>query len=100
MPADSGTPTGWISQLSNSVVSVHCKCPVELSAERFAQRERHPGRLDRERSRDEILASIRRVASFGALDIGPRIEVDTSQAPDFASVIREVRRSLEIPDPI
>jgi glucokinase len=94
MPPNSGTPTAWISQLPGKVVNVHCKCPAELSASRFAHRKRHPGHLDHQRSEPEILASIRKVASFGMLDLGPRIEVDTSQAPDLAVVLNEVHSAF------
>jgi chloramphenicol 3-O-phosphotransferase len=90
MPSTSGTPTSWISQLPGKVVNVHCKCSAELSASRFAHRTRHPGHLDHQRSYEEILARIREVASFGTLDLGPRIEVDTSHAPDLAVVLNEV----------
>jgi formate hydrogenlyase transcriptional activator len=64
MPSNSGTPTAWLSQLPGKIVNVHCKCPVELSASRFAHRKRHPGHLDHHRSHAEILASIRQVASL------------------------------------
>lgn len=94
MPSDSGTPTGWISKLSDKVVNVHCECPAEVSAERFVNRKRHPGHLDDERSRVEILASIRGIASFGRLDVGPRIDVDTSQPPDLDVVLCQIRRAL------
>ena len=90
MPLTSGTPTTWISELSGKVVNVHCKCSTELSASRFARRTRHPGHLDHPRSYEDILDSIRQVASFGTLDLGPRIEVDTSRAPDLAVVLNEV----------
>jgi hypothetical protein len=94
MPSDSGTPTGWISKLSDKVVNVHCECPGEVSAERFVNRKRHPGHLDDERSRVEILASIRDIASFGRLDVGPRMDVDTSQPPDLDVVLCQIRRAL------
>lgn len=94
MPSDSGTPTGWICKLSNKVVKVNCDCPAEVSAERFVNRKRHPGHLDYERSRVEVLASIRGIAGFGRLDVGPRIDVDTSQPPDLGVVLRQIRRAL------
>ena len=90
MPSTSGTPTAWISKLPGKVVNVHCKCSAELSASRFANRIRHPGHLDSQRSHAGILASIREVAGFGSLDLGPRIEVDTSHTPDLAVVLNEV----------
>ena len=50
MPLNSGTPTDWISELSNNVVNVHCVCEAEVAAERYARRKRHPGHLDSEKS--------------------------------------------------
>jgi predicted kinase len=95
MPADSGTPTAWIAQLSDKVVTVHCQCPVELCAERFTQRKRHHGHLDGQRSSEDILARIRTVANFATLNIGCRLDVDTSHSLAFATLIHEVRRLLE-----
>lgn len=94
MPADSGTPTDWVSQLPAPVVHIHCECPAELSAERFASRDRHPGHLDRVKSPAEILAGIRELAGFGRLEIGPHIDVDTSQPPDLDIVLREIHSAL------
>ena len=57
-------------------------------------RKRHPGHLDDQRSRVEVLASIRAIAGFGRLEVGPRIDVDTSQPPDLDVVLRQIRRAL------
>lgn len=95
MPSTSGTPTAWISQLRGKVVNVHCKCSAELCASRFAHRTRHPGHLDHQRSQAEILASIGQVEGFGAPDLGPRIEVDTSHPlPDVAAVLNELHNAF------
>jgi predicted kinase len=94
MAANSGTPAEWISALSKHVVSVHCECPVDVAAERFANRARHAGHLDGERSRAEIVASIRESAGFGRLEIGPLIEVDTSGGVDWDGVLREIHRAF------
>jgi len=102
MPPDSGTPTDWLSRLSSHVVNIHCECDAEVAADRFMRRERHPGHLDSERSRSEILDSIRSVACLGRLGIVPRVDVDTSQTPDPDAVVREVleafERRLPLPD--
>lgn len=94
MPLSSGTPTNWLSTLSNKVVNVHCECPVEVSAERFVRRKRHPGHLDHGKSHAEILSSIHEVASFGRLKVGPRVDVDTSETPELDTVLREVHRAF------
>ena len=41
MPTNSGTPIHWLGKLSTKV-NVHCRCDMELAAEHFAQRKRHP----------------------------------------------------------
>src|SRR5438093_420942 len=58
MPADSGTPTGWLSGLSDRIVHVHCICPPEVAAARFFERRRHPGHLDTESSYAQIVANL------------------------------------------
>jgi glucokinase len=90
MPLTSGTPIAWISKLPGKVVNVHCKCSAELAASRFVHRTRHPGHLDNQRTYAEILAGIREVAGFGSLDLGPRVEVDTTHTLDLAAVLNEV----------
>jgi len=96
MPLNSGTPTSWLFKLSDKVVNVHCECPAEVAADRFVRRSRHPVHLDSERSHAEVLTSIRRVASYGRLNIVPRIDVDTSQTPKLDDVLREIRRALTL----
>jgi hypothetical protein len=77
------------------VVNVHCICDVEIAANRFLQRRRHPGHLDGESSAADVLASLRQLTELPALDIGQRIDVDTSQEPNLTSVVRAVREALE-----
>jgi predicted kinase len=95
MPSSSGTPTAWLAELSSKVVHVHCECAPEIAAERFIQRRRHPGHRDEEKSHSEILAGIRSVALFGRLNIGPRVDVDTSQMPDFCVLLGEIHKAIE-----
>ena len=95
MPPSSGTPTAWLAELPDRVVNVHCDCSAEIAAERFVQRKRHPGHCDDQRSYSEILASIREVAGRGRLDIGPRVDVDTSQTPNLDAVLHLVHKALE-----
>jgi len=81
-PEDSGTPTDWLTQLSASLVHVHCACEPEVAARRFIGRTRHPGHLDASRSPNEIADSIRALALAPTPQIGTRIDVDTTVAPD------------------
>lgn len=90
MPADSGTPTNWLSNLSGRIVNLHCVCTPEVAAGRFVQRKRHAGHLDSGASELEILTSLRRIADLGLPEIGTWIEVDTSQEPPLDSIAREI----------
>ncbi len=94
MATDSGTPTGWLTAASHHVVNVHCACELEVAASRFRERRRHPGHLDEESSSAEVLESIRKLTHLPPLDIGKRIDVDTSTEPDLEYVVREIRDAL------
>jgi glucokinase len=95
MPADAGTPTGWLRELSERIVHLHCACSPEIAADRFWRRKRHPGHLDDTRSYPQVLESIQAIAGLGEVEIGPRIDVDTSQVirlPD--ALVRDIRNAL------
>jgi thymidylate kinase len=94
MAADSGTPTDWIPGLSGRLVNVHCLCEPEIAAERFHGRKRHPGHLDSAGSFEERLAGIRELARLGFLEVGPRIEVDTSRDLNLEEILRDIRVAL------
>ena len=96
MPSDSGTPTDWLHAPTHHVVNVHCACELEIAANRFLQRRRHPGHLDGESSAAAVLASLRALTQLPALDIGHRIDVDTSQEPNLPEVVRAIRGALQI----
>ncbi len=92
MAADSGTPTGRLWGISNTVVvNVQCTCEPETAAERFLQRKRHPGHLDSGASYGEVLASLRKLSRLGPLGIEPRIDVDTSQDSNLDDIVRDIR---------
>lgn len=94
MPSDSGTPTQWLVDLSGRIVQVHCACDPETAAQRFFDRQRHPGHLDDAKSYAEVLAGIQALSDLEALDIGPKMTVDTSQAPRLDDVVRDIRKCL------
>ena len=95
MPKDSGTPTDWIPPLSSQMVNVFCECPVRLTTERFAQRERHPGHLDGEEPTCDAYPFDVPASSWEAMSAGELVRVDTSHAPELKDVIREVQAALE-----
>jgi cytidylate kinase/N-acetylglutamate synthase-like GNAT family acetyltransferase len=94
MPAQSGTPTEWLSELSEKIINVHCTCSPEIAAERFAHRKRHAGHCDSERSYSEILESIQALSGIDRLNIGQTVEVDTSHPPNLDDVLRAVREAF------
>jgi len=96
MASESGTPTDWLDAPSHHVVNVHCACELDVATSRFLQRRRHPGHLDGEASFAEVLASLRKLTQLPPLDIGERINVDTSQESDLTDVVRAIRRALEL----
>ena len=97
MPSDSGTPTDWLDARSHHVVNVDCPCAVEVAANRFLQRRRHPGHLDGESSVAEVLGSLRLLTELSPLDIGPRIDADTSHDPNLPDLVRAIRGALGLP---
>lgn len=97
MPSGSGTPTDWLDAPSHCVVNVHCVCDLEVAASRFLRRRRHPGHLDGDLSSADVLARLRKLTELPALDIGQRIDVDTSQEPDLTAVVRAILSALERP---
>ena len=95
MACDSGTPTRWLSGLSNRLLNVHCTCVSEIAAERCLRRKRHPGHRDAEASKEQVVASIRAISHLGPPEIGHRIEVETSQGqPPLDDVVREILNDL------
>jgi glucokinase len=98
MPLDTGTPTGWLPELSNRVLNLHCICPPDIAAERWFRRRRHPGHLDAESSFDEIKASIQANSLLGAPAVEPRIEVETSRGQLQLDVVaRKIMSALNGP---
>ena len=83
--------------ISGSLVEVFCECPVEVAAERFAARERHPGHLDRLRTPQEHEEGIRRMRQLfkGPLGLSDApIIVDTSRVIDMEDVVERVRAAM------
>jgi thymidylate kinase len=91
MPSDSGTPTDWLSSLSDQILNVHCVCEPEIAASRFLQRKRHPGHLDTGLSYLKVLAGFRKLAACPPLEIRRRVCVDTSQDPGLDGLVRDIR---------
>ena len=94
MPAESGTPVDWLPAPSHRIIHVQCVCDPEVAARRFGERRRHPGHLDDQSTGVELRERIREVARLPPLDLGGRIDVDTSKAADVESLAREIRAAV------
>ena len=96
MPSNSGTPSDWLDIPSHRVVNIHCVCDLEVAAQRFLQRQRHPGHLDGAASSAEVMTSLQKLTQLPLLEIGARIDIDTSEEPDLQDVVRAIRRALPL----
>jgi hypothetical protein len=94
MPADSGTPTGWLSGLSDRMVHIRCVCPPEIAAARFFERRRHPGHLDTESSYAQVVANLEAQTGFGTLEIEPVVCVDTSAEPNIDRLVEQIQAAV------
>jgi glucokinase len=94
MPVNSGTPVGWLSELSAVVVNVRCICPPEIAAARFLERRRHPGHLDSALTYAEVLATLQAQAGLGVLQIEPAIQVDTTEEFNVDGLVREIQTAF------
>jgi hypothetical protein len=90
MAQESGTPAGWLTELGESLVHLHCMCPPEIAAQRFLLRTRHPGHLDHEKQLSSVVASLGAISQLPPLEIGPRIDVDTVTEPDVILIVHRI----------
>ncbi|MGE3402841.1 MAG: AAA family ATPase [Vicinamibacterales bacterium] len=94
MPEDSGSHADWLRATSHRVVVVQCVCPPEVAAARFLERRRHPGHLDGERTRAQILSSLRALSALGTLAVGPVLHVDMTGSLAIGDLVRDIRNML------
>ena len=88
-----------LSALGRPLVEIHCTCPPATALERFQRRTRHPGHLDRERTREESQAWVRRAETEypGPLGLaGPLLMVDTSKSVDLDDLCRRVSAAIRL----
>lgn len=95
MAGDSGTPSDWLAASSHQIVHLHCVCDPDVAASRFVERRRHRGHRDAGIPHEEVLAGIRALARLPPLDLGQRIDVDTSRIPDLDEPVRAIRNAFE-----
>jgi glucokinase len=92
-----GTASEWLLASGATLVEIHCRCPAEGAAERFANRCRHPGHLDELRSPEMLARQFEDYARLGPLRIGCTIEVDTSgplKPGQLRSLAASIRRAM------
>jgi glucokinase len=94
---DSGTPTTWLQSLPGGVLEIHCVCPPQLAAARFAARQRHAGHLDAMRDVQSIAEEFERVAVLGPLGFAPVLQVSTDPERDLSELVASARQHLARP---
>jgi predicted kinase len=97
MAPDSGTPVDWVRDLTDTIVHVRCNCTPEVAAERFLRRTRHAGHLDADTDGDSVRTNLIALATLEPLeplDLGERVDVDTSGLVHADNVARDVRNAL------
>lgn len=87
---------GKLAALGGPLVEVHCRCPPQLAAQRYAARHvgRHPTHVSAEISL-EVLAEFER-----SVTNGPVIEVDTTEPVDVDALASCVEALLWGPAPL
>lgn len=95
MPADSGTPVGWLAAASPRIVNVRCACDPAVAAWRFIARTRHPGHGDGTIPFADLLASFQDLLRLGPLDIGVPVDADTSLEPELDAVVRDIHSAFQ-----
>lgn len=79
--------------LRRPLVEVHCSCPAELAASRFADRARSPSR--REEVHPLTAVSPELLAEFDMpMGLGQLVVVDTTQAVDVQAIAAQVNSAL------
>jgi len=90
----SGTPTAWLESSYQQVLELFCDCPVETAAQRFANRQRHAGHLDKNRELSDITKSLTRYRAELPIGIGCLIVVDSSGKVDLSQTISDIQMAL------
>jgi adenylylsulfate kinase-like enzyme/ketosteroid isomerase-like protein len=98
---DHDTSPPRLHEVGDTLVEVFCDCPLDVAADTFQARERHPGHLDRLRTAAEHEQGIRTLDDSyrGPLALGGAlITVDTSRPVDIEALVDEVRAALPARD--
>ena len=94
MQGPSGTPVDWLEESYRTVIELYCDCAVEVAAERFKSRTRHPGHLDSRRNLAETAEWLQGYQAHLPVGIGEQISVNSFGAVDIDSIAQEIKRIL------
>ena len=87
----SGTPTAWLAQSFERVIEICCECPAEEATNRFMNRQRHAGHLDRLKSYDETLSWMQAYEKHLPLNIGNTLTISTLGNQSIEGLINELK---------
>lgn len=90
----SGTPIEWLSNLSSNLIEIHCECDPSICVNRFLNRNRHPGHLDKDKKESELLDGFKHLSEAGPLELGKLIKVDTSKPVEIDTLLESIRSEL------
>jgi len=76
---------------ADELIELYCECDAEVSARRFLDRTRHPGHLDNQRNRAELLAWFVDQQSLGPLGAGRLHVVNTLSSVNYTSLCTDLR---------
>lgn len=93
-PVGTGTCTSWIAPHFRNVVEIHCACSPQTATDRFHNRTRHPGHLDRSRSYEDIAEQMQALAQGYPLRHWPTIEIRTETRSDLTALAQQVLDKL------
>ena len=75
--------------LLHSWMLVYCRCRPSIAVDRFLARRRHPGHLDRDKTRAAEQLRFEQLHALGPLGLGRLITVDTERPVDLPALLRE-----------
>ena len=90
----SGTPIAWINAHYDRVIEVYCQSTIDDATNRFVQRERHPGHLDKEKSRKEIVEWMHRYEEYLPLNLGGLVTINNTSNLSVIGVADSIRRLI------
>jgi len=85
-----GTETAWLADLPGAWVEVYCRCRPSIAVDRFLARRRHPGHLDRDKTRAAERLRFEQLHAPGPLGLGRLITVDTERPVDLPALLRRL----------